>query len=143
MSAHDTLPRDGSALRSLAEMQLQAQVALAATMDARAIGIMGIDAALAAIIASARFSSLLRIATMSILLLSAGLAGRLIFFENDERIGPFVARLLTLRELYDDHALEETILQSVAADVKANERMLARAARRLAFASSCLYLQPS
>jgi hypothetical protein len=121
-------------------MQLQAQVALAATMDARAIGIMGIDAALAAIVVSARFPNLLRIATLAALILSAGLAGRLIFLENDERIGPLVARLLALREFYDDHALEETILKGVAADVKANEHMLARGARRLAFAFVLLVL---
>lgn len=109
-------------------------------MDARAIGIMGIDAALAAIIISGRFSIPLRIATTATLLVSAGLAGMLVFLENDERIGPLVARLLALRGLYDEHALEETILEGLAADVRANERMLARGGRRLALAFVLLVL---
>jgi hypothetical protein len=127
------------ALRSLAEVQLQAQVARSATLDAQAMGVMGLDAALAAILLG-RPADSIGIVALTILGLSAGIAGRSLFFDSKERIGPSVTRLLGWRDIYDDNALDEQILRSLTSTVGANEIALGRREPRLAGAFVLLAL---
>lgn len=131
---HETLtqrpPQGGVALRSLAEVQLQAQMTRSATLDARAIGVMGVDAGLAAIIA-ARPSSAVGTAALTALSLSAVIAGRSLFLGDGGWIGPSVARLFALRKTYYGPALDELILRSLVSNVRTNEAALARREPRL------------
>lgn len=118
-------PQGGVALRPLAEVQLQAQVTRSATLDARAIGVMGVDAGLAAIIV-ARPSSAIGTAALAALSLSAVIAGRSLFLGGSGWLGPSVVRLFALRDTYNDRALQELVLHSLVSNVSANEMALAR-----------------
>jgi hypothetical protein len=131
MSARDHASGPTSALRSLAEVQLQAQVTRSATLDARATGVMGVNAGLAAIIVGTRPSDAFGIAALAALSLSAIIAGRSLFLGGSGWMGPSVARLFALRRTYNDGTLEELILRSLVSNVNANETMLARREPRL------------
>lgn len=131
MSAHGSAPGPTDALRSLAQAQLQVQASRAASLDARAIGVMGVDAALTTILGDADFAEALQVAALLLLSLSAGLALRCVLLDIGERMGPPLARLMAVRELSGAAAVEMSILRWMAADLQANERALARKAPRL------------
>jgi len=133
-------PQGQAALRSLAEVQLQAQVTRSATLDARAIGVMGVDAGLAAIVVGATPSGILGIAALAALSLSAVIGGRSLFLEGLERIGPSVAQLFVLRKISNARVLEELILRSLVSSVSANETALARREPRVVVAFVLLAL---
>jgi len=109
-------------------------------LDARAIGVMGVDAGLAAIVVGATPSGILGIAALAALSLSAVIAGRSLFLEGLERIGPSVAQLFVLRKIYNDRVLEELILRSLVSSVSANETALARREPRVVVAFVLLAL---
>jgi hypothetical protein len=131
MSAHDNETRADDALRSLAQAQLQMQASRAASLDARAIGVMGIDTALATIIGSAPLVDTPQTAALTMLCMSAALALRCLLLDIGERMGPSPASLLAKRELYGSIALERLILTSMAADLRINRHILARKVPRL------------
>lgn len=119
------------ALRSLAQAQLQVQASRAASLDARAIGVVGINAALATIVVDGPLPGAPRIAVLAILSLSTSLALRCLLLDIGERMGPSLTRLLALRETSGNAAVEATILKWMAIDLRANEHALARKAPRL------------
>jgi hypothetical protein len=127
-----------SSLLTLATVQLQVQASWSATLDARAIGVIAIDAAMAAIAVSVRLAHAQRVVTLTLLAASACLAARAIFVEGARRLGPRIARMLSSRCIYDDSVLQEAILSDLARDVKANELDLTRKAPRLAGAFAFL-----
>lgn len=132
MSAHDNASRAVGALRSLAEVQLQMQVARLATLDAQAIGVMAVDTATAAVVAGAGIPVIPRVAALLLLSWSAYLALRSNLLAGVERVGPSVVRLLASREFYGpDETFEELLLQKLAGDLQANERALAGKVPRL------------
>jgi hypothetical protein len=139
MQTRALTPELAAALRSLAEVQLQMQASRSATLDARAIGVIGVDAAVTTFIFGAGLGLQARIAALAMLGLSAGLAGRSVFLGGSDEIGPSVLGLLASSDT-DDRVLEESLLDSLAADVDANHRALAHKASRLTAAFVVLAL---
>lgn len=131
MRTRTLTPEAAAALRSLAQSQLQMQASRSGTLDARAIGVIGVDAAVAAIILGAGVGPGSTAAALAMLALSAGLAGRSVFFGGSDEIGPSVANLLASGEVDDRHVLGGLLLHSLATDVRANDQALARRAPRL------------
>jgi hypothetical protein len=129
--AQELTPEVSAALRSLAEVQLQIQASRSATLDARAIGVIGFDAAVATLVVGAGLGHRPTIAALAMLGLSAGVAGRSVFLGGSDEIGPSVLGLLTSNEIDDRSALETSLVDSLAADVQANHQALAHKAPRL------------
>jgi hypothetical protein len=75
-----------AALRSLAEVQLQMQASRSAVLDARAIGVIGVDAGVATFISGASFGNQSRIVALILLGVSVGLAGRSVFLGGSDEI---------------------------------------------------------
>jgi hypothetical protein len=116
-----------AALRSLAEVQLQIQASRSAILDARAVGLVGVDAAVATLIFGAGIGQQTRAAALAMLVLSAGVAGRCLFVGGSDEIGPSVIDLLAF-EIDAPGIVERSLLDSLAADVRANHQALARKA---------------
>lgn len=127
MSTQGITPRLTDSLRSLAESQLQTQVSRSLALDGGAIGVMAVDAAVAAIILDTRAAHHLWIAALALLGLSVSLAVRTLRLAA-ERTGPVVANLLERRGTTDDNRFEESLLVDLAEDVLVNEEDLARKA---------------
>jgi hypothetical protein len=121
-------PRLANSLRSLAESQLQTQVARSGTFDLGALGVVSVCAAIAAIIVDARSAHHLWIETLMLLLLALalGLAVRVLLLPGAAQIGPPVAGLLDARTTSDDETIEGWLLEDLASESLSNERVLAR-----------------
>ncbi len=126
--ARGITPRLADALRSLAESQLQTQISQSAALDARALGVMGVNAAIAAIILSAHSAYHLWIAALALLGASLALAVRALLLTGAERLGPLVGRVLVDRQAHGDRRLEQWLLEDLAADMLINRNALARKA---------------
>ena len=114
-------------LCSLAESQLQTQVSRSVALDASALGVMAIDAAVAAIVIGTGGAYDLWILTLALLGLSFGLAVRAGRLPGAEETGPLIDDVLTADENEDDDdELERSLLRDLAADMRTNRRALAR-----------------
>ncbi len=131
MRTRTVTPEFAAALRSLAETQLQMQASRSGTLDARAVGVIGVDVAIASIIVGPGLGQGLRAVVLAMLAISAGLAGRSVSLGGSEGIGPSVVELLASTAIDDREALEGSLLNSLAADVRANDQALSRKAPRL------------
>jgi hypothetical protein len=126
MSTKATNPGLGESLRSLAECQLQMQAARSAALDAGALGVMAVDAGVAAIVMGAGGAYGLWIVALVLLGLSLGVAARTLRLPGAERTGPIVEDIREARDKYDDDSLEESLLEDLASDVRVNRQSLAR-----------------
>lgn len=124
MNARGITPGLAATLRSLAVGQLQMQAARSSTLDTVAIGAMGIDLAVAAIVVGVRSSHDLWIAALALLCLSFGLAMRALFLTGAVKTGPLVEDLLNSRDTTDCDAIEQRIVSDLAVDVSANRQAL-------------------
>lgn len=113
-------------LSSLAESQLQMQTARFAALDGGALGVMAVDAGVAAIILGARGAYELWIVALVLLGLSLGLAVRTLRLPGAEQTGPSVVAMREAREGKDEHELEELVLEDLARDVEINDQALVR-----------------
>ena len=125
MSTKAITPRLADRLCSLAESQLQTQISRSGALDASALGVMAIDAAVAAIIFATRGVYDLWIVALTLLGLSLGVAVRILLSPGAKRNGPLVADMLDARAGNDDEIIEEVLLKELAAETLANERALA------------------
>lgn len=125
MSPKPITPRIAERLCSLAESQLQMQTARFAALDGSALGVMAVDAALAAIVIGAGGAYDLWIVALVLLVVSLGVAVRTLRLPGAEQTGPSVADLREARESKDEHELEELVLEDLARDVEINEQALA------------------
>jgi hypothetical protein len=128
-----------STLRSLAVGQLQIQASRSATLDAIAIGVMGIDIAVGTVIVG--FSPAhhhLWIAPFVMLSLSFSLAMRTLLLQGARRDGPLIVDVLNARARYDDATLEASVLEHLATDMLADRRDLARKKRPIPGALTAL-----
>jgi len=119
-------PRLADRLCSLAESQLQIQAARSVALDGGALGVMAVDAAVAAIVIGARGAYGLWIIALALLGLSLALAvwaGRL---PGAERTGPRVEDVLEASEIEENDELERSLLHDLATDMRINRRTLAR-----------------
>jgi hypothetical protein len=126
MNAQGITPTLAAALCSLAESQLQTQVSRSAALDAGAIGVMSVNAAISGVFIAAKADHRVWPAVAVLLGLSFGLAVRAILSAGAERIGPLVADVLDDRGRYDDGVLERWLLEDLAEDALANRWALAR-----------------
>lgn len=140
MSTKPITPRFAESLRLLAASQLQTQISRSGALDASALGVMALDAALAAIIIDTRGAYDLWIVALALLGLSLGVAVRTLLHPGAKQTGPLVADMLDARETRDDEDLEETLLKDLAAETLANEQALARKDPLIAVAVALLLL---
>jgi hypothetical protein len=126
MSTKAITPRLADRLCSLAESQLQMQTARSAALDGGALGVIAVDAGVAAIIIGARGAYDLWIVALALLGLALGLAVRTLRLPGAEETGPSVADMREARETQDEHELEDSVLEDLARDIQINEQALAR-----------------
>ena len=110
----------------LAASQLQIQAARSASLDAGALGVMTIDAAVATIVLGVGGTYGLWIVALVLLGLSFGLALRAGRLPGAERTGPRVEDVLTAGETEENDELERSLLGDLATDIRTNRRTLAR-----------------
>jgi hypothetical protein len=140
MNARGITPGLASTLRSLAVGQLQMQTSRSSTLDAVAIGMMGIDLAMAAIVIGVQSAHHLWIASLAMISLSFGLAMRVLLLEGANRDGPLVVDVLDARASRDDATLDVSVLENLAIDILADRRALARKKRPIRSALTLLAL---
>ncbi len=140
MSTKPISPRLANRFCSLAESQLQAQAARSAAFDTGALGVMAIDAALAAIVIGARGAYDFWIAALALLALSLGVAVRVLRLPGTEQNGPLVADMLDARACNDDATVEGALLRDLAMETFANEQALARKDPLMTSTVACLLL---
>jgi hypothetical protein len=133
-------PRLADRLCSLAESQLQTQVSRSGTLDAGALGVMAVDAAIGAIVIGTRGAYDLWIGGLALLGLSLGLAVRALLLAGAKQNGPLVADMLDARARNDDVYLEDILLKDLATETLANEQALTRKDPLLAWAVALLVL---
>lgn len=133
-------PSFAKSLRSLAEGQLQTQMARSGTLDTSALGVVSACSAIAAIVLGIRSSHHLWVAALFLLVLSLGLALDALRRPGAEQNGPLVADMLDARASNDDAYLEGLLLEDLAAETLANEQAIARKDRLLAWAVVLLVL---
>jgi hypothetical protein len=126
MSLNAITPRLADRLCSLAESQLQMQTARSAALDGGVLGVIAVNAGVAAIVIGTRGAYELWIVAMVLLGLSLGLAVRTLRMPGAEETGPSVADMREAREIQDDRRLEERLLNDLTEDVETNDHALAR-----------------
>lgn len=122
-------PRFAESLRLLAASQLQTQVSRSVALDASTLGVMAIDAAVTTIVLDTRGAYDLWIVALALLCLSFGLAVRAGRLPGAKETGPLIDDVLTASETEekdDDDQLERLFLRDLAADMRTNQRALAR-----------------
>jgi hypothetical protein len=127
-------------LRLLAVSQLQTQAARSVALDASALGVMAVNAAVAAIVIGVRGAYDLWIVALVLLGLSLGVAVRVLRLPGTEQNGPLVAEILEARRANDDNTIEEQLLDDLAHETLANENALARKDPLMTSAVTCLIL---
>ena len=140
MSTKAITPRLADRLCSLAEGQLQAQVSRSGALDAGALGVMAVDAAVAAIVVGTRGAHDLWIVALALLGLSLGVAVRTLLGPGAKLNGPSVSDMLYARANNDDAYLEDVLLRDLSAETLANEQALARKDPLIAWAVAPLIL---
>ena len=126
MSTKSIAPRLADRFCLLAVSQLQMQTARSAALDGGALGVIAVDAAVAAIVIGTRSAYDLWIVALVLLGLSLSVAVRMLRLPGAEETGPSVLAMHEASETKGDHQLEEWLLESLAEDVHANESALAR-----------------
>src|SRR5271167_2007334 len=126
MSTQPLTPRLAESLnrRLLAASQLQIQAAESVALDASALGIMAVNAAVAAIVIGVRGSYDLWIVALVLVGLSFGLTVRSLRLPGAERIGPPIADTPDTPESEGEHSPEDSLLNDLTEDVETNEHAL-------------------
>jgi len=126
MPTTETTPRLADNLRLLAASQLQIQAAGSVALDGGALGVMAVDAGVAAIIIGTRGAYELWIVALVLLGLSLSLAVRALLRQSADETGPSVADMRKARETKTEREMEESVLDDLARDIQINEHALAR-----------------
>jgi hypothetical protein len=140
MSTKAITPRLADNLRLLVASQLQIQAARSVALDGGALGVMAVDAGVAAIIIDTRGAYALWIVALVLLVLSLGVAVLTLRLPGAEDTGPSVADMRQARDTKDDRKLEEWLLNDLTEDIETNEQALARKDPLLARAVTLLVL---
>ncbi len=135
------MPRFANSLRSLAESQLEMQMARSGTFDLGALGIVSVCATIAAIVLGIRSAHppWMEAIVLILLALALGLAMRVLLLPGAQ-VGPPVTGLLDAHATNDDETIEEWLLEDLASDTLANEQALARKDPLLSIAAVLLVL---
>ena len=86
---------------------------------------MAVDAAVTAIVIGVRDAYDLRIVALALLGLSSSLAICALLVRGAKEIGPLVTDILDDRDRSDDEELEQSLLEDLATETRANEQALA------------------
>lgn len=140
MSTKPITPRLTDRLCSLAESQLQTQAARSVALDASALGVMAVNAGVAAIIIDTKGVYGLWILALILLGLSLGAAVRALRLPGAKETGPSVADMREARETKTEHELEESVLDDLTRDIQINEQALAHKGPLFDRALMCLVL---
>jgi hypothetical protein len=124
MSTKAIKPGLAESLRLLAVSQLQIQAARSASVDAGALGVMTVDAAVVAIILDATGAYDLWILALALLGLSFALAAGAERLPGAERTGPRIEDVLMASETEGNDELERSLLHDLVADMRTNRRTL-------------------
>jgi hypothetical protein len=119
-------PRFSEDLFPLTLHRLQRQTARSGALDGRVLGVILLDALLAATITIGAGVYELWILALVLLGLSFGFAFKALRNPGAEQIGPCIGDVLKARETYDDRTIREWLLDDLIDDVESNERALAR-----------------
>jgi hypothetical protein len=115
-------------LSSLARDKLKTQTSRSVALDAGALGLMLLNAALATTALETSGAYELWIAALALLGLSFGLAIQASRRKGTENTGPPVARLSEYRETRDARQIRELMREELTEEVDINEHALARKA---------------
>jgi len=126
MSTKAIAPRFSEDLFPLTLHRLQRQTARSGALDGRALGVIFIDALLAATITVGAGVYELWILALVLLGLSFGLAFKALRNPGAEQIGPCLGDVLNARDTHDDRTIREWLLDDLIDDVETNEEALAR-----------------
>lgn len=145
MSTKPITPRLADNLRLLAASQLQIQAARSVALDGGALGVMAVDAGVAAIIIGVRGAYGLWIVALILLGLSFSVAVRALLRQGADETGPSVADMREARETKDDRRLEEWLLNDLTEDIEINDQALAHKGplfdRALIFLALALFVE--
>jgi hypothetical protein len=128
MNASGIKPSLAAALRLLAQSQLQGQAIRSTALDTTAVGVIGVDAAFAALIASTKLFHQIWSVALASIAMSAVLALCALLVEGAERVGPIVADILDDRALHSDDVLEQWLVEDLATEMLVNQKVLVRKA---------------
>lgn len=140
MSTNAITPRLADWFCLLAVSQLQTQVSRSGTLDASALGVMAVDAAIGAIVVGTGGAHNLWILALVLLVLSVGVAVRTLLGPGAKQNGPSVTEMLDARASNNDETIEENLLEDLAAETLVNEQALARKDPMIAWALALLVL---
>jgi hypothetical protein len=126
MSTKMIAPRFSEDLFPLTLHRLQRQTARSGALDGRVLGVILLDALLAATITVGAGVYELWILVLVLLGLSFGFAFKALRNPGAEQIGPCIGDVLKARETYDDHTIREWLLDDLIDDVESNEQALVR-----------------
>jgi hypothetical protein len=110
-------------LCSLAESQLQMQTARSSALDGGALGVIAVDAGVAAIIVGAPGAYGLWIVALVLLGLSLGVAVRTLRLPGAEDTGPSVAEIHDARDTQSDLRLEDLLFKGLASEGENNPHL--------------------
>jgi hypothetical protein len=113
MSTKPITPRLADNLRLLAASQLHTQAARSAALDGGAHAVMAVDAAVAAIVIGVGGTYGLWIAALSLLVLSAGMAIRVVRMTGAEETGPLIDDVLAASETAQEDRLERSLCKTL------------------------------
>jgi hypothetical protein len=141
MSAQPHKPEPSEWLRLLTGNRLQTHVSRSAALVGGALGVMGVDVAVALIVGGGGGAYGLSILALLALGASFSLAMRALLEPNAEDAGPTLASMRRARESEDAREFEDSLLDDLEEDIETNVRAVARktllferALRFLAFA---------
>jgi hypothetical protein len=121
-------------VRSLAETQLQIQYAVLGGLDTQALGILGVDVALAAVAVAAQ-SILEQLWWMTLLGLAASaIVCFVALVGSDDRVGPKIMPTLARADTDDEDAVNRYVAEQLSAAIGVNEPHIEREGRTIAVA---------
>jgi hypothetical protein len=126
--------------RSLAETQLQLQFAVIGGLDTQALGILGVDVALAAVAVAAQ-STLERLWWLALPGLAASaIACFVALIGSEDRVGPKIATTIIYARTNDEDAVDLYVAEELRKSIGVNEPHIAREGTAIAVAILALVL---
>ena len=127
-------------VRSLAETQLQIQFAVLGGLDTQALGILGVDVALAAVAVAAE-SILEHLWWLSLLGLAASaIACVVALVGSDDRVGPKIAEATFAAATRDENAMNQYVADALGEAIEVNEPHIEREGKAIAVAVLLLFV---
>lgn len=127
-------------LMTLGKAQIVTHVTASTGLDTQALGVMGFDVALAAIVVSVRGAAYLWVFSLWLLAISAAFAIQTLLFTSNPGAGPSIRDTLDLRPASEDEEIRDAILDAVATAAHQNITVLANKAKPIGSAMAFLFM---